>query len=46
VPPFSQEIHIGHYPQWDNGGEAWCSATWTAMVLKYWRTGPQGPDLA
>jgi hypothetical protein len=46
VPPFSQEIHVGHYPQWDNGGEAWCSATSTAMVLKYWRTGPRGGDLA
>ena len=33
----------GHYPQWDNGGEAWCSATSTAMVLKYWRTGPRAP---
>jgi len=46
VPPFSQELHVGHYPQWDNGGEAWCSATSTAMVLKYWRTGPRGSDLA
>ena len=46
VPTFSQEVHIGHYPQWDNGGEAWCSATSTAMVLKYWRTGPRGADLA
>jgi hypothetical protein len=46
VPTFSQELHVGHYPQWDNGGEAWCSATSTAMVLKYWRTGPQGSDLA
>ncbi len=45
VPTFSQEIHIGHYPQWDNGGEAWCSATSTAMVLKYWHTGPSTKDL-
>ncbi|GAB3822685.1 peptidase C39 family protein [Kribbella italica] len=40
VPTYSQETHIGHYPQWDNGGEAWCSATSTAMVLDYWRAGP------
>jgi hypothetical protein len=40
VPTYSQETHIGHYPQWDNGGEAWCSATSTAMVLDYWNAGP------
>ncbi|SDT37949.1 peptidase C39 family protein [Microlunatus soli] len=45
VPRFSQEVHDGHYPEWDNGGEAWCSATSTAMVLKYWHTGPHGKDL-
>lgn len=45
VPTFSQEVHDGHYPQWDNGGEAWCSATSTAMVLKYWHTGPHGKQL-
>jgi hypothetical protein len=33
VPTFSQETHIGHFPQWDNGGEAWCSPTSTSMVL-------------
>jgi hypothetical protein len=40
VPTYSQEVHIGHYPQWDNGGEAWCSPTSTAMVVDYWRAGP------
>jgi len=45
VPTFSQEVHIGHYPQWDNGGEAWCSATSTAMVLQYWGAGPSAADL-
>src|SRR5204862_2437101 len=29
-------IHHGHYPQYDNGGEAWCSPTSTAMVVAYW----------
>ncbi|HEY9294438.1 MAG TPA: C39 family peptidase [Microlunatus sp.] len=46
VPTLSQEVHDGHYPQWDNGGEAWCSATSTAMVIKYWHTGPTKHDLA
>ena len=40
VPTYSQEVHIGHYPQWDNGGEAWCSPTSTAMVVDFWGAGP------
>lgn len=44
VPTYSQETHIGHYPQWDGGGEAWCSPTSTAMVLAYWGTGPSADD--
>ncbi len=44
VPTFSQELHKGHYPQWDNGGEAWCSPTSTSMVLAYWRRGPSAAD--
>src|SRR6266545_242446 len=35
VPTYSQETHLGQYPQWDGGGEAWCSPTSTAMVLDY-----------
>lgn len=46
VPTFSQEVHIGHYPEWDNGGEAWCSATSSAMVLEHWGVGPTTADLA
>ena len=34
VPAYSQEIHDGHYPEYDNGGEAWCSPTSTAMVAR------------
>ncbi|HEV8669907.1 MAG TPA: C39 family peptidase [Candidatus Limnocylindria bacterium] len=37
VPQLSQEVHRGHYPEYDNGGEAWCSPTSTAMVLDYWK---------
>jgi len=40
VPMLSQETHIGHYPEYDGGGEAWCSPTSTAMVLGFWNTGP------
>jgi Peptidase_C39 like family len=36
VPQFSQEIHHGEYPEFDNGGEAWCSPTSTSMVVDYW----------
>ena len=43
VPRYSQETHAGHFPQWDGGGEAWCSPTSTAMVIDYWSAGP-GPD--
>ena len=42
VPRYSQEIHHGEYPQFDGGGEAWCSPTSTAMVVAYWRRSPAG----
>jgi hypothetical protein len=38
VPQFSQEIHAGQYPQYDGGGEAWCSPTSTSMVLAFWNS--------
>jgi hypothetical protein len=46
VPPYSQQRHRGHFPQWGGGGEAWCSPTSTAMVLSYWRSGPSAADSA
>ena len=36
LPQFSQETHHGEYPEFDNGGEAWCSPTSSAMVVHYW----------
>ena len=36
VPRFSQETHHGQYPQFDGGGEAWCSPTSSSMVVAYW----------
>ena len=46
VPSYSQERHAGHYPAWGGGGESWCSATTTAMLLDYWGAGPTTADLA
>nr|WP_145490164.1 MULTISPECIES: peptidase C39 family protein [Streptomyces] len=36
VPRYSQEIHKGQYPQYDSGGEAWCSPTSSQMIVEYW----------
>jgi hypothetical protein len=46
VPSYSQEIHAGQYPQFDGGGEAWCSPTSTSMVVAYWGRGPSPADYA
>ncbi|MGE7433766.1 C39 family peptidase [Kitasatospora sp. NPDC001175] len=46
VPRYSQEIHKGQYPQYDNGGEAWCSPTSSQMVIEYWGRRPVPADLA
>ena len=46
VPQYSQEIHAGQYPQYDGGGEAWCSPTSTSMVVDYWKKGPSASDYA
>nr|WP_269453718.1 C39 family peptidase [Pseudoclavibacter sp. 13-3] len=45
VPQLSQEIHRGEYPEFDNGGEAWCSPTSSSMVLGYWKMGPKSANL-
>ena len=36
VPRYSQMAHEGDYPQYDGGGEAWCSPTSTTMVLAFY----------
>jgi Peptidase_C39 like family len=46
VPRYSQNIHQGEYPEYDGGGEAWCSPTSTAMVVSYWGRGPTAADMA
>ncbi|MEU5788185.1 peptidase C39 family protein [Micromonospora purpureochromogenes] len=44
VPRYSQNIHSGHYPEYDGGGEAWCSPTSTEMVVEYWGRRPSAAD--
>jgi hypothetical protein len=46
VPSFSQMVHDGDYPEYDGGGEAWCSPTSTAMVLGYYGVLPPAADYA
>jgi hypothetical protein len=46
VPRYSQNLHVGEYPQFDNGGEAWCSPTSTEMVVEYWHKRPTARQLA
>ncbi|HWJ82925.1 MAG TPA: C39 family peptidase [Nocardioides sp.] len=36
VPRYSQMAHLGHFPAFGGGGEAWCSPTSTSMVLGYY----------
>ncbi|MFF9479235.1 peptidase C39 family protein [Streptomyces sp. NPDC014733] len=45
VPRYSQEIHKGQYPEYDNGGEAWCSPTSSQMIVEYWGRRPAPEDL-
>lgn len=44
VSPLSQRRHVDTFPQWDNGGQSWCSPTSTTMVLTYWGRAPQADE--
>jgi hypothetical protein len=46
VPRYSQMIHRGSYPQYDGGGQAWCSPTSTTMVLGYYDALPAPREYA
>lgn len=46
VPRYSQNTHIGQYPEYDGGGEAWCSPTSSQMIIEYWGRRPTEEDLA
>ncbi|WP_282202991.1 C39 family peptidase [Kitasatospora fiedleri] len=45
VPQRSQEVHTGHCPQYDGGGEAWAGPACTAMLTAYFGRGPAADDL-
>ncbi len=46
LPRHSQRLHLGTFPDWDNGGESWCSPTSTTMVLEHWGVGPSRAESA
>ncbi|MFD3337182.1 C39 family peptidase [Streptomyces sp. NPDC058700] len=46
VPRRSQELHTGHSPQWDGGGEAWSAPACTAMLTEYFGCGPGDDEMA
>ncbi|MFD5876732.1 peptidase C39 family protein [Streptomyces sp. NPDC060322] len=46
VPRYSQNVHVGQYPEYDNGGEAWCSPTSSQMIIESWGRRPTPEDLA
>ncbi|MFC8227825.1 peptidase C39 family protein [Streptomyces sp. NPDC057287] len=46
VPRYSQNVHVGQYPEYDNGGEAWCSPTSSQMIIESWGRKPTSEDLA
>ncbi|MFF8603413.1 peptidase C39 family protein [Streptomyces sp. NPDC015232] len=46
VPRYSQNTHVGQYPEYDNGGEAWCSPTSSQMIVEYWGRRPSPEDLS
>ena len=46
VPPHSQRLHVDTFPEWDNGGQSWCSPTSTTMLLEHWRHAPGREEVA
>ena len=46
VPPHSQRLHVDTFPEWDNGGQSWCSPTSTTMLLEHWGHAPGREEVA
>lgn len=40
VPAYSQQLHRDTYPEYDNGGQSWCSPAAVSMALAYWKRSP------
>ena len=36
VPPYSQQLYRDQHPEFDGGGQSWCSPTSMTMVLEHW----------
>jgi hypothetical protein len=46
VPPHSQRLHVDTFPEYDNGGQSWCSPTSTTMLLEHWGHAPGRDEVA
>ncbi|RKN45061.1 peptidase C39 family protein [Streptomyces hoynatensis] len=46
VPAYSQDVHDGQYPEYDGGGEAWCSPTSSQMIIESWGRRPSPEQLS
>ncbi|MGO4598746.1 peptidase C39 family protein [Terrabacter sp. 2RAF25] len=46
VPPHSQRLHIDTFPDWDRGGQSWCSPTSVTMLLEHWDAAPSPEEVA
>ena len=46
VPAHSQRLHVDTFPEWDNGGQSWCSPTSTTMLLEHWGVAPARAEAA
>lgn len=46
VPPHSQRLHLDTFPDWDRGGQSWCSPTSVTMLLEHWGVAPGAAEVA
>lgn len=46
VPPHSQRLHLDTFPDWDSGGQSWCSPTSTTMLLEHWGAAPTPEEVS
>jgi hypothetical protein len=46
VPAYAQNLHKGQFPEYEGGGENWCSPTATEMVVEYWGRRPSESQMS